>query len=547
MTNERGSSLLIVLLVSLVFMVLGLSIISASVGGSKRTAYRNAEIVSTQDAINTIEQVIAEFRVEMQNKEKYPLLDDEITSDFNPKIEEFINSMEQKYNGPQIQITDLTIAGRSYDYIKTDRYFTRVLELAVDANGRKVHQNIILSPTPSFLEYAVGSIGMDNNQGLFLNGSSYTYGNVYANDIYLRSIANYTDSIKQQEADTMFPAINGNVYVQRFWNGLNLEEYDTDDIRNLFYQQQAPTIKTEQKEFIDVNFRKSFAEKLNEITNTVTPITEEQIPAINDPNRNGKIESLINKYVSDSTHLARSKANLYQKLASVPDYVVYSSGNGLTLTEDITIPEDKWLVVHGDLTIFPFDNKDQPLTIDGNILVTGNVIIAGNEESINEKENDVVSFDSTIYSLGTSTILNTNIEGFNDKQLVLLSLGTLTITRINEFTDFEQHVLALEEATNIKPLKAFFYTDADAELYGVGSLFYINGGVFARDKLVINATRWNTTQLTDKKISVPDIVEQLNRPSRFNVLYDKNVIIDQLDALPRVERLQVVPDNLYIN
>ncbi|WP_456278101.1 hypothetical protein [Bacillus sp. AK128] len=550
MRNEKGSSLLLVLLVSLVFMVLGLSIISASIGGSKRTEFRNAEIISTQDAINTIEQVTAEFRVEMQNRSKYPL-DESDMMDFNEKLQIFTQSIVDKYSTPQIQITDLTLAGNSYDYIDTDHYFTRVLELSVDLDGKRVHQNIILSPTPSFLEYAVGSIGMEENQGLYLNGSPFIYGNVFANDIYLQDQANYIDSISAKTANTKFPAIEGNLYVQNRWNALNYEDYSDEELRKLFYLETIPTIKTDKKDFIDINFRKSFAEKINDLISDPTrPVTEESIPAINEPNRDQQIETIIANYVEDSNFLATTQDELRLKFLPEPEYVLYSKSNGqkttLTLTTDLLIPKHTWLIVHGDLTIFPFDTAGNPLEVNGNILVTGDVIIAGNEEPVNEGENDVVSFDSTIYSLGEATILNTNIEGINDKQLVLMSLGKLTITRINEFTDYEGHVQNLNDVTNISPLKAFFYTDDEAELYGVGSLFYIHGGIFAKDQLVINATRGNTIQNADKTITVTEL-EQLDKPSRFNVIYDKDVILDQLDALPRVERLQVVPDNLYID
>ncbi|MFZ3588342.1 hypothetical protein ACOI1C_03490 [Bacillus sp. DJP31] len=551
--NERGSSLLLVLLVSLVFMVLGLSIISASIGGAKRTEFRNAEVISTQDAINTIEQITAEFKVEMQNTSKYPLDEKEILTNFNSTLETFSNSIERKYTNPQIEIENLTEPGKPYSYIDTKNHFTRVLELKVDLGNKEVLQNLILSPTPSFLEYAVGSTGIEQDQGLYLNGSPFINGNVYANDIYLRDQANYIDSFSSKTADTLFPAVKGNLYVQRFWNSKNIEEYTEEQISQYFYQNELPTIRSEQqKEFLDVNFRRSFADILNDVINDPTrPVSEDDIPTISEPNRDQMIANTIQNDVYDVEHVATTPTELQTKLTSTTqNYLLYTNGTGqsksLTVTEDLTIPDGTWLIVHGDLTIFPFDTLTNPIKITGNILVTGNIVIAGNEENLNQPEDDVVSFDSTIYSLGKATILNTNIEGYNDKQLVLLSLGKMTITRINEFMKFDGSVQSIEQVNSIKPLKAFFYTDDEAELYGVGSMFYINGGLFAREKLVINATRWNTIQGVNKTITIPFTSEQLKRPSRFNVVYDKNVIIDQLDALPRVDRLQVIPDNLYI-
>ncbi|KAA0549228.1 hypothetical protein FZW96_04770 [Bacillus sp. BGMRC 2118] len=551
MNNEKGSSLLLVMLVTLVFMVLGLSIITASVGGAKRTQLRNTDVVSTQDSVNTIEQVIAEFRVEMLNQTKYPL-DERQIPDFNLKLAQFITALEAKYS---ITIESLTETGQPYDYIETSKYFTRVYKLTVDNGDKFVHQTLILSPTPSFIEYAAGSIGKDSNQGLHLNGSSYINGNVYANDIYLQNVANYKDNAFSstgnapgsfQTAATLFPSIKGNMYVQRYWNVTdrnkphpitNANFEDLEEKEEMFYKNELPSIKNEPKDFIDVDFRKSFAERLNQLLPSRI-IGKENIPALTDEDKDEKLDKLILDNFSNS---AATPEELKSKLRQQDGekYVLYD--NNLTVTENINIPEDKWLIVHGNVTVFPFDKGDNPLTIEGNMLVTGDFTIAGNEEEVNQDEDDIVAFDSTIYALGKSTIHNTNIEGYNEKQLVLLSFDKLTVTRINEFTEIESDTLS-----NITPLKAFFYTDSEAELYGVGSLFYIHGGLFARDNLVINATRSNTTKLENKIISVPSPELQEHAPSRFNVMYDKDVLTDQLDALPRVERLQVVTDNLYI-
>jgi hypothetical protein len=159
--------------------------------------------------------------------------------------------------------------------------------------------------------------------------------------------------------------------------------------------------------------------------------------------------------------------------------------------------------------------------------------------------------------MGQSFISSANIFGAdnNDKQLVLLSNGNLTITRINEFRNFSM----IDEPANfngevtdsaIKPLQAFFYTHQNAELYGVGSLFYIDGGLFAREHLVINAIRGgqakNEEDLKQMTMDGNQPTFQTDKYSRFNVKYDKKVLLRRIDDLPLVDELQVIPDAIEL-
>ena len=128
-----------------------------------------------------------------------------------------------------------------------------------------------------------------------------------------------------------------------------------------------------------------------------------------------------------------------------------------------------------------------------------------------------------------------------------MAKGDLLITRINEFNNFESlnegeiPYLPINDR-KIKPLKGFFYTENNAELYGVGSLFYIKGGIFARKELTVNSIRGEVTNINN----LPSRISQKDSFSRFIVDYDQDVMLKQIDALPIVEHLQIFSDELLI-
>ena len=57
--NERGSTLLVVMLMITIFTVLGLSILSTSIGGSKRTELREEQITNDLEAIRNLNEAVA--------------------------------------------------------------------------------------------------------------------------------------------------------------------------------------------------------------------------------------------------------------------------------------------------------------------------------------------------------------------------------------------------------------------------------------------------------------------------------------------------------
>ena len=220
--------------------------------------------------------------------------------------------------------------------------------------------------------------------------------------------------------------------------------------------------------------------------------------------------------------------------------------NGITLSGDILSGKS--------INIRPLNTT---ISFNSNMISLDSFTINGDEKDEELGENDIIKINSVVYTLNDAFVSNINILGlpyvYNRTgatqigQLILLAKEKLTITRMNEFNHFNPmkesgFPYTPDEETIIQPLKAFFYTEQSAELYGVGSLLYIKGGVFAKESLEINAIRANRTfsMISD----IPNSSEGML--SRFIVDYDQDVLLRGIDALPIVDRLQIIPDDFVI-
>lgn len=229
--------------------------------------------------------------------------------------------------------------------------------------------------------------------------------------------------------------------------------------------------------------------------------------------------------------------------------ITIQGNEGFSFQKDSDTEEPGYILAGKSLTIQTVDSTS---TIVGNLIAGGDLFIQGDSNEESKKENDEIIFDSVIYAGGEAFISNLNISGYenNTKQLVLLSGDKLTMTRMNEYRNFEKskepdNSNGLITDDKIKPLKAFFYTNGSAELYGVGSLFHIDGGVFANDTLVINAIRGEIEKIQEADLYSTKI-KQDNYLSRFNVNYNRDILLQKIDALPKTEVLSLFSDEVSV-
>ncbi|PMC37149.1 hypothetical protein CJ195_13955 [Bacillus sp. UMB0899] len=554
MANERGNTLITVLLVSLIFTILGLAIVSATINSNQRTGVRVDDIELTAEATKNLNEAIAIFNKRVS--EEISLSEQNlITKTLDSTFESIIKGIKINYNETDIdekplEIKDIT---EKYENIDTSKHLTRIFKFTYTIENedganitKTVSRNIYLSPTPSFLNYAIGS-GPDGI--VDINGAAEIRGDIFGGIINTEDTAYFIDDDSKNNEEniskgkTLYPQLGSNSEDDRFLANVsfkkNINEVEDiptilQDLDQYFYKNSYVTITKDTSEFIDVNFENTLAQIFNDLSGS------KQFDGVNFGSTELAAHA-VQTLMSNNADIEQI-AFCDQNVTVSPKAYVYTSNviQGDTCTNQL---ESSWFIVNGDLQI-PRDTE-----IPGNIIVTGNLIIEGNNYEGNniskdeDTEDDDVFFDSTIYVVGTTRISHTNIKSLDipKAKLILMSKGNLFINRINEFNSIK----------NVEALDAFFYTDSDAELYGVGSLFRINGGLFAKNKLTINAIRQDSIDKNaENKLGkeIKPAALQRNQASRFYVDYDKSVLLDpdRLSSLPRVDKYQILLDQQIV-
>jgi len=589
MKNERGASLVLVLLISLIFITLGLSILSVSLGGTKRTTIRENDVITSQDAIVEMTKVLSDFRKEVNNvslKKRSDLTNGIYQTELQQIIDGLPIKLSERYKDrsttkPMLLVSDETSNYLSDASYKT-KYYTRVLLFKIDYYGKynsstpelkkSISRRLYLSPTPSFLQYAVGA---KNN--LNLNGASDLVGNIYGSNINILNQANYMDALtpinSESHADTPYPYIRGSLVIDNAlqllkrnqpqgvtYGSLKLPLLTQGMVSEYFYQNKVPIIKKPDENFVNMDFKQTLYDKLDLILPTKMNENDPLDLSIGDKIVDGIFqdakfdptqESVLGLNAASTSHQyviekdtnpsditlkipAGKKVVLMTDLPDAQGNSIHSD-SPFIIKDHLNLEEDQWLIVDGDLEIYNRNNgNENPINIQGNIVVLGNVSIHGFDNDTAE-EKDKIQFNTAMYVLGNSSIYSTNITGLDGKQLVLLSKGDLLVNRTNEFSRVDE---------NVVPLKAFLYTDGEATLYGVGSAISINGGIFANHNLTINSIRQNiVTTRGPNALDIDSESMQNNQASRFSVIYDKTILLNQLESLPTVDSLRIIMDH----
>jgi hypothetical protein len=537
--NEKGYSLVVTLLIITIFFILGLTILSVAIYQARFTEVRVEDMESLHEATQAIEETIAEMKVmiddfELSTPEKLDM-----------QLNTLIPDLQQRYG---VDIKDVT------DDYKINRatLFTRVYLISKPYGSKTVERRVILTNTPSFLKYAIGS-----TKDVILNGGAYIDGNIYAGrNAYVTNVANYIDNSKKYMEQTSFPTtsktsvlfVNGSYYScdhnkNTCYNvaGNVFQRIEGNYSNDVRFQSQAPSIQKEREEFIDVDFEWTVKDKLLNAAGIET-FSQEYGKHINK-----SIDQLFNE-LQDRFAVFDSVSSLRENIDSTNQSIILQSEDSplFFLDQGELDLQRKWLIVNGDL--FLGNSVNTPTKVRGNIIVLGNLIISGD-----------IQLDSTIYVLGRldspnnpgrTLIYNANIAGWNNKEVVLLSKGPLEIARINEFKNdfsFEQ-----------PNLKGYFYTDSNAVLYAVGSYINIQGGLFARGNelelapdsdvsgLVINTYRGTARKQGGSISFTPSPSLDEKEESRFVIRHDKSVFINRGEGLPFVKKLSLVVDKLIV-
>ncbi|MCC3374618.1 hypothetical protein [Cohnella sp. REN36] len=587
--GQRGSALLLVVFMILLFTMLGIAIIGATVGGAQRSATREKDVQSLHLAEMALNEAAARVAAYFEGREDIDLdtLPDDlaaIKAQINAGKERSSDLGREAWGRIESFEPDGGEDGQPIGGVKTKDFTIKVTAKAnVDGVVRTLAQDIVVNTYPEFLKYAFGS-----EEEVYLNGAPYFLGNVYAGGkLWIQNHAEYVYRSNAGREATAFPTVAADSYLYlQDENSVRVckdaarcnsaaGDYETVPVK----QTNVDALQTiiglpldrfqfrSRKKFVSMNVAESFKDKLAEAIGAPKPTSGDSIGGLLGQFPTSRIMPTTKPVLSEDPN----KDPTDEQIAAFEEEMRrYSLLNGEALTESVLFPgnllidggefqkilysesakasrpqngnfyKSNWLVVGGDLTIDnSYAGSDHPMEIRGNMLVTGNVWIKGE-----------VKMDATIIALGGATIEDATIYPLDGRELLLISKGKVLINRVDAFNPIGAP-FGQDAAPAAAPaiLNAFFYTDDEAELYGVGSAFWIKGGFFAKKSIRVNAVLGNTAEgaedlIFDVKNDFPldrgfETSEPTRLQSRFIVAYNDKIYQDQYVGLPRVDQINI--------
>ncbi|GLX69296.1 hypothetical protein [Paenibacillus glycanilyticus] len=564
--RERGYALVMVLFMILLLTILGTAVVSSTLGGATRAETRESDVQSLHLAEKTLSEAASYLVTKYDGRED--IAPEELSVLMNNAVIELKKrDTKSSFQGASGKITDITMEQVNIGD-QTSYKLNLTAEAEVNKVKRKLTQLITIGAYPDFLNYAFGS-----ENDVIINGAAYGLGNIYAGHEFLISnTAKYVyNNDPDKKKETKYPYFEGDIFIQNMDSIKVLDisgKYQPYSRTNLTLQQllgvENKNIQLrDQQKFISINVAESFIDKAEEATKVNRSDIKSAVDSgIANSGTTGSFNSLVSLLKAGSgvqytegpppkptlpTDLDDEAlmADYDKKLADYEAYFVHFNSLSSTVmfngnlaldgidyknmiyTDDAKKNQHKWLIVNGDLTISNYSSD--PLVVKANILVTGNVFIS-----------DSVKVDSTIFTLGSTTIEDAQIQGIQNngdrQQLIMISKGPVLVNKVDSFNDFGTYS---PNKPNI--LDAFFYTDQDAELYGVGSIFWLRGGFFSKGDLTINAVLGKASEGDSDIIFDPRPQNSLTKEdSRFIINYDYDLFENQYEGLPRVKKLSVI-------
>lgn len=512
--SEEGYTLLFVLVTLTVLSVLAVATIGISLQSTRLTEIRGTNIEVESATQNELNQAIAAFQQIVST-----------TTGSNPT-----SSSTELFRDPTNQILlKLATAAPNVNVVLNETA-SNVRVKAFDLTAqmeetkgdqptvRKTYsQRVYLSAIPSFLYYILGS----DNQ-VILNGAPRIQGNIFSrlpvdisaspNFVYNGGPGKYTDKSARSYIDGQVK-----VFQPKDQPLLTCRDFLPCD-SSIFDPAVKTNLLATKDELVPFDFQ--FA--LNDFLNLKSQVSLSTLPAYlrNLPEEELEKVPLYDPFLNE---LSTDKQMIQPKLVN----------KTVTITDDIVKASTEPLIIDGNLTISSLNPVDQPLEIKRPMVVLGDLLIRGN-----------VSFATTIFSTGKSQLDDANIKGIasssSQNTLILLSKGPLTINRVNKFSTPQ---------TTIPDMSAFLYSDSPTvnHIYSVGSTMNLQGGIFTRGNLEVNAYR-GTLDLPEDRFpadvsALQTLMELKKSPdaekSRLRLTYDAGVLKNPTSMLPLSRAVQL--------
>lgn len=520
--EEKGYALVTVLLLFLVISVLLMSLLELTVNSHSSVAAQENILRARVNAENGALEAFGKIKeginqINSQGNQDIGTIKSKITQLLgsirpdanNTALYTYTLSWVEKadgQNGPLIE--EVTIratgmsGGREEEYTKT----------------------ILISTIADVFRYAVVTPG-----DLYLNGAAYLDGDLYVKgNLTSHNQASFINN-QTYWVDTAYPAINGNLTLEgdlmiRGRNGSNSRtKVPLTEMNNYF--SISPKLKN-----VPLNLQsaspvdQAFADPGNTSRPTYTKVKEGSFhfksnQIISESTRYSNNDFIIGSGVTitvfgnlivDESFEMRNGAKL------IVNGDLYIGGNA-ALTGDIELSEGRHVYIGSNATI-------NNLTFKGTMFVNGNLEI-----------NQQLKANSAIYVKKNIDVNELNNEGGGT--LILLSKGNTLIRNNNLYQD------------EPKEIDAYFYSDSQLTIYGVGSNLKINGGIYG-SSITLNAMKGKTEEERFYVDGVSAFEEgndwfdprQLTLPptkSRLSIYYKKEMILNPPSGIPTVSSVTI--------
>lgn len=175
--DENGSALVLVMFLVLLLTILGLGVLSATIGGATRSETRENDVQSLHLAQKGLSEATAYIQSQLTGLQLENLDPEQLETilrnlDNNKSSLKVSTELESTSSGT---VEGIDFLGKKIE--KQSIQYTINISSSAMVNGvkRKLQQQIIIDSYPDFLKYAFGS-----EQTLTLNGAPLLQGNIYA-------------------------------------------------------------------------------------------------------------------------------------------------------------------------------------------------------------------------------------------------------------------------------------------------------------------------------------------------------------------------------
>ncbi len=533
--NEKGYSLLLVLVVFLVFSIIGLTVFSATISGAKQTKKKEENVQATYLAEKGINYFQAEFIELIHDLNEYS--NDSVQYEVElTKFKEETNKLLKKYE-----------KGVPYESTQGHTFTVKIIEptelFHLQEKNKTMEKKIYIESTGIVKKEKVTVKKVFRLQGRTTDALKYA----------LSAYNNCQETSCNNKGNvTIFgaPSIKGNMYVGGNLASINYTHYydlkkdeqgrttpktkwtitDFPTVENVEKNKRATTHVGGQLFTIDPSFLKS-----GQLLDSKSDFFQKSRKESAFSKENGYIpqQEIAKLFKNDETFRYIPMLKKEEKEFITADIkgqeILQFNGpaverlNGTKIKTSQTVPE-AGRVYEGDVTI----SNNTPITIQGGpIYIKGNLII----------KNANVSFDSVIYVEGFTEINDSKISANDPKHsLILFSRERISIANTNSYKDVPISGTPPEDV-----IQAFLYSDDLISLQGIISNIQIYGGLFG-SKVILNGSRGNTKQVTKEYESIieKNQTKILPERARLRIVYNEELLRNRLVGLPMVNGLDLI-------